>query len=585
MTQGTTQLFSSGFETASFVASSGLLSATWNLIADLNAETPPNENIFWKKLSNESDLTIIAFGTTQNRVQPDLLRSSDMIDSPFEFLCSKKNPYFSLNQPAMSLFNDHRQRLGHLKSEIDLQKPAIVTGHGVGGSIASLFTLWLIEKMGLSDKPPLCITFGSPLIGDKYLQEAISRSSIWNSCFLHVASHRDPLVSSFISNDSYRPFGTFLLCSDCGSTCSENPDSISRLLKEMSTPNQGSQIPAYGNIVERLSSKAICKGSDVPNIAHNLLQASLVLQLPALGFSNSQLSQNNLVKDLERQELLFTLNKRKRFVPHKKLVEMKTYMAQLEWYKKTSKNRRTGYYDGYKNGFYPSDSEIAMFIMILNNYWKDMVEEAEIHPQKEGVPFRSRWLYAGTTYRRMVEPLDIARYYKDGGQDYICKGRSEHYKQLQKWLEEDQKMWREKQKGQEEDMKAELWREKQKGHEEDKKAERINRKNVQSMLTKDSCFWAHVEEALILLRKCKAAGSSETEKQEGRKRLEEFEEYVYGLLKNYTVSPEIFLEESSYMRWWKDYKTFKGASYDSQLANFMKEHAAYEKGEYDFSCE
>ncbi|XP_028778650.1 senescence-associated carboxylesterase 101-like isoform X2 [Neltuma alba] len=554
MTQGTTQLFSSGFETASFVASSGLLSATWNLIADLNAETPPNENIFWKKLSNESDLTIIAFGTTQNRVQPDLLRSSDMIDSPFEFLCSKKNPYFSLNQPAMSLFNDHRQRLGHLKSEIDLQKPAIVTGHGVGGSIASLFTLWLIEKMGLSDKPPLCITFGSPLIGDKYLQEAISRSSIWNSCFLHVASHRDPLVSSFISNDSYRPFGTFLLCSDCGSTCSENPDSISRLLKEMSTPNQGSQIPAYGNIVERLSSKAICKGSDVPNIAHNLLQASLVLQLPALGFSNSQLSQN-LVKDLEREELLFTLNKRKLFIPHKKLDEMKTYMAQLEWYKKTCENRKSGYYDSYKNDRFPSDQDVVMLVKILNNYWKDMVEEGEKQPQKEGVFSRTRWLYAGTNYRRMVEPLDIAQYYKKGGQDYVNNGRSEHYKQLQKWQEED------------------------------KKAKPINRKNVQSILTVDSCFWAHVEEALISLQKCKAAGSSVAEEQEATKRLEEFEEYVYGLLRSYKVSPEIFLKESSYMRWWNDYFRLKGSSHGSQLASFMKNYAMYEKGEYDFSHE
>ncbi|XP_028778652.1 senescence-associated carboxylesterase 101-like [Neltuma alba] len=555
MTQGTTQLFSSGFETASFVASSGLLSAPWNLIADLNAETHPNENLFWKKRSNESDSTIIAFGTAQNRVGPDLLCSSDMMDNPFEFLCSKKNPYFSLNQPAMSLFNDHRPSLGQLKSEIDLEKPVIVTGLGVGGSVASLFTLWLIEKMGLSDKRPLCITFGSPLIGDKHLQEAISRSSSWNSCFLHVASHRDPLDSSFISNDSYRPFGTFLLCSDCGSTCSENPDSISRLLKEMSTQNQGPQIPGYGNIVERLSSKAICKDSDVPNMAQNLLQASLASQLQALGFSNSHLSQNDLVKDLERHELLLTLNKRKRFIPDKRLDEMKTYMAQLEWYKKISKNRRTGYYDSYKNDWFPRDQDVLMFVKILNNYWKDMVEEVEKKPQKEVGVFRTRWLYAGTNYRRMVEPLDIAKYYKEGGEDYINKGRSEHYKQLQKWKEED------------------------------KKAESINRKNVQSILTMDSCFWAHVEEALISLRKCKAAGSSVAEKQEAMKRLEEFEEYVYGLLKNYTVSPEIFLEDSSYMRWWKDYKTFKGASYDSRLANFMKKHAAYEKGEYDFSLE
>lgn len=176
--------------------------------------------------------------------------------------------------------------------QIDLKKPVIVTGHGVGGSIASLFTLWLIEKMGLTDKRPLCITFGSPLIGDKSLQEAISSSSNWNSCFLHVVSPSDPSLSTFISNDSYRPFGTFLLCSDFGSTCSENPDSILRLFEEMRRLHrQVVQFQGYGNIVEKLTGKVICKDSDVPYTAQNLLQASLALQLPALGLSNAQMSQ------------------------------------------------------------------------------------------------------------------------------------------------------------------------------------------------------------------------------------------------------------------------------------------------------
>ncbi|XP_054799953.1 senescence-associated carboxylesterase 101-like [Prosopis cineraria] len=555
-----TQLCSSGQEIASLVASSGLLSSSWNLIGDLNP-THPNENLFWKKLVNGSDLTIIAFGTTQKHVEPDLLPSSNITPNPFEFLRPRNNPnfYFSLNRSVMSLFNGYLPMLHQLKSEIDLRKPVIVTGHAVGGSIASLFTLWLIEKMRpISDKRPLCITFGSPLVGDQHLQEAISRSTSWNSCFLHVASHRDPLPSSFISNGFYRPFGTFLLCSDHGSTCSENPDSILRLLKEMSPPDQGLlQIQGYGDIVQMLNSKAIFKDSGVPNTAcQNLLQASLALQLQTLGFSDPPLLKN-LVKDLERQELLLTLKKRKQFIPHKKLDEMKTYMAHLEWYKKTSKNWKTGYYDSYKNDRFPRDQDVFMFVKILNNYWKDIVEEVDKQPQKESVVFRTRWLYAGTNYRRMVEPLDIAHYYKEGGQDYINKGRAEHYKQLQKWQEED------------------------------RKPEPINRKNVQSILTMDSCFWAHVEEALISLRKLKMiAGSNDAEKQEEMERLEEFEGYVYGLLKNYSVSPEIFLEKSSYMRWWHDYISIMGASHGSQLAKFMKNNVGmYEKGEYEFPRE
>ncbi|KAK4272070.1 hypothetical protein QN277_020670 [Acacia crassicarpa] len=543
MTQGTTQLFSSGFETASVVASSGLLSPPWNLIADLNSETHPNENLFRKEGSHGPDVTIIAFGTTQNHVQPDLLPSTDMMDNPFEFLLSKKNPSFSLNQSVMSLFTDNVESLGQLKSQIDLKKPVIVTGHGVGGSIASLFTLWLIEKMGSTDKRPICITFGSPLIGDKSLQEAIARSSNWNSCFLHVVHPRDPLLSTFISNGSYRPFGTFLLCSDYGSTCSENPDSILRLFTEMSTLHQGLQIQGYGNIVERLTSKSIWKDSDVPSIPQNLLQASFALQCQALGLS----------QDLEKQEVLLT--KKKRFIPQKELDKMKINMACLEWYKKTCKNTGSGYYDCYKNELLQRDIDVVTPSRMLTSYWKDMVEEVDKQPQKEGANFRTRWLYAGTNYRRMVEPLDIAQYYREGKYDYINEGRSEHYKQLQKWQEED------------------------------KKPEPIKPRNVQSILTIDSCFWAHVEEALTSLRKCKAAGSSVAEQKEATMKLDEFEEYVYGLLKNYTVSPEIFLQGSSYMKWWNEYKKFKGALHGSRLANFMKNYAKYGDGEYEFSRE
>ena len=113
----------------------------------------------------------------------------------------------------------------------------------------------------------------------------------------------------------------------------------------------------------------------------------------------------------------------------------------------------------------------------------------------------------------------------------------------------------------------------------------INRKNVQSILTLDSCLWAHVEEALISLQECRAAGSTMVERQEAVKKLDDFEDYVYESLKDYSVSLEIFLQESSYVRWWNGYIRFKGASHGSRLANFMKNYGKYGNSEYDFSCE
>jgi hypothetical protein len=124
------------------------------------------------------------------------------------------------------------------------------------------------------------------------------------------------------------------------------------------------------------------------------------------------------------------------------LNKMKVYMAQLECYKKRSEELEIGCYDSFKNAFDSSDIAAQGFKNFLTGYWKDMVDEVEKNPQRKGAPFTTYWLFSGTNYRRMVEPLDIAGYYRerDGESrktDYIAKRRSKHYKLLEQWLDED----------------------------------------------------------------------------------------------------------------------------------------------------
>lgn len=184
--------------------------------------------------------------------------------------------------------------------QIDSSPRLIVTGHGVGGPIASLFTLSLLgnkkkkddkKKSSEKKKPPLCITFGSPLVGNNKFQEAISRSSTWSSCFLHVVSIKDPFLKRLNPDiKDYMPFGTFLFCSDISSTCFENPKSVLELLV-ISIKDQNQAFPSidYGNIVGNLYIKAICKdftprGQDFTD--SNSLRASIRLQLwAALGLT------------------------------------------------------------------------------------------------------------------------------------------------------------------------------------------------------------------------------------------------------------------------------------------------------------
>ncbi|WJX37089.1 hypothetical protein P8452_24898 [Trifolium repens] len=575
------QLFCGGIELASLVTSSRILCKSWSVISleSDNEDIVSNDGVglSWKvDREHGSDLTVIAFKATlddSSNVQADFISSSDLKEDNFlvfDFLCSRKYPIFSFNRTAVSLFRENYQELDRLKSQINNSNPRtplIVTGHGLGGSIASLFVISLLHNIGSRNSRPLCITFGSPLVGDRRLQQTISRSSIWNSCFIHVVSHKDPLPRLFITNrtSTYMPFGTFIMCSDA--TSFENPDSILEILVELASvhdKNQELESVDYENIVKSLYLKATY--IDFSTQAENMtdpdsLTTGIRLQLQALGLTPHMQQQENIdintletkLKELEKS---FILQKTTLFDPSKKLNDMKVYMAQLEWYKKKTKNLQLGYYDSYKNMNTPFDHDVVHFHKMLTIYWEKMVEEVEMKPQKEGAAFRNRWLYGGTTYRRMVEPLAIADYYRDGGKDYVGKKRSKHFKQLEDWLMEDSK----------------------------NAASDINsthRKNVEAILTIDSCFWAHVEEALLLCRELKAI----KEKEEILKKLVEFEEYVYRLLKDYAVSPDIFVAQSSYIHWWNEYKKIKGSSYISSLVNFMNDDTnlkQYAIGAYDF---
>ncbi|KAJ7974513.1 senescence-associated carboxylesterase [Quillaja saponaria] len=79
---------------------------------------------------------------------------------------------------------------------------------------------------------------------------------------------------------------------------------------------------------------------------------------------------------------------------------------------------------------------------------------------------------------------------------------------------------------------------------------------------------------------CPTLDANEVEK----KKLIDFEDYVMESLKNYPVSPEIFLEHSSFRQWWKEYKAIKGYSYNSTLAGFINNRKSkkYATGDLQF---
>ena len=277
-------------------------------------------------------------------------------------------------------------------------------------------------------------------------------------------------------------------------------------------------------------------------------------------FQNSPSSPTHFYKLLQQQENIIITKTEKgakmmaflnqqAFDPFKGLNDIKVYMAYLEQYKKVAKDEKVGYYDRYKNKLGTSDIKVEEHMRRLTCYWEEMVDQAEKRPQTVGASLRTRSLFGGTNYRRMIEPLDIADYYKAGKQDYINQGRSKHYIILEQLLKETEKP--------------------SNGPNE------LKKQNVASSLTEDSCFWAHVEEARISCQLLSSGESNDREKETNN--LIEFENYVYGLMKNYAVSSEIFLPKSSFMTWWREYREIKGTFYRSHLTGLMNNEDNYDK--------
>lgn len=71
-------------------------------------------------------------------------------------------------------------------------KPIVITGHSLGGTVATLCTLWLLSYFQPVSSPlqVLCITFGSPMLGNESLSKAVLRER-WGGNFCNVVSKHD----------------------------------------------------------------------------------------------------------------------------------------------------------------------------------------------------------------------------------------------------------------------------------------------------------------------------------------------------------------------------------------------------------
>ncbi|KAH9313708.1 hypothetical protein KI387_022335, partial [Taxus chinensis] len=429
------------------------------------------------------------------------------------------------------------------------KKTVIFTGHSFGGVIASLWTLWALEKC--HENFPLCITFGCPLLGDKIFAKAIEREQ-WSPYFCHIVSRHDivpricfspfkspaiskaleqllpywyksmtqqavqdgshPLskdvslsfikrvigdasqvvtcetgalvvgaanlvggaVKDLIKSSPYRPFGYYVFCSTTSTACCiENTDATLQMLYFALENNRLSgacimEHLEYEKIIEQISKSSglmayYSKIAKFDKSSTDEVRMALQLEAMGIGIQNHQAwlglkaaedKKNKLTKNMDQQIT--------------KLDEMQNCMAKLEWYKTScEEDGFSDYYNCFKTHKTEKELKANKNRFKLAAFWDGITELVEKEELPKDLQTQEKWVNAGTEYRLLVEPLDIARYYRLGKHEelghYLVHGRPKRYRLLQKWLEDKER------KG---------------GMESRKRTEPAQ----------DSCFWASVEE-------------------------------------------------------------------------------------------
>ncbi|KAF7842807.1 protein EDS1L-like [Senna tora] len=477
------------------------------------------------------------------------------------------------------------------------QKQIVFTGHSSGAAVAILATLWALDKYITPNInqmiPPLCVTFGSPLIGNHIFSHATRREK-WSGNFMHFVMKYDIMprlllapVSSFeerfdpvlqffnpkskhfmdesIGNDTmtsefykavmtnaekttshaacklmgtknampamlanfialspYRPFGTYIFCTGSGKLIViSNSDAVLQLLyfsAQLSTKAEAALVA--------------CKCLQEHTIYGEELKESLAMQsvfyLDQLQLEKLTLFPDSSDGDITETDMALNdlgLSTRGRLclraagewekvkARNEENINKKNAeecMKKVEEYKKMYETQKWGYYDAFKQQNDEIDFRSNVKRLELASVWDEITEMLKRYELPDEFEGNSEWIKLGTEFRRLLEPLDIANYYRHARNNivgsYMFKGRPGRYRYTQRWLEHEKR----KPKG----------------------------------AYSESCFMAEVEELYL---KTRTKSSFEDVKEEVLK----LERDIKRWNDEGVLSRDVFLEESTFVKWWK----------------------------------
>ncbi|OAY62848.1 Protein EDS1L [Ananas comosus] len=350
------------------------------------------------------------------------------------------------------------------------------------------------------------------------LRSALSVSSYLTSLLMGCTNSILGSLTSFIELSPYRPVGTYVFCTSKGQLVAvKSSYAIMQLLfycLQLAPQQQMSEV-AYRSLNEHWQYDSKIKQCVLGNVdCINYLDKLS----PSLTGGDGDLDEE-ILGDLELSKeaslsLCAAIKWEKQRQSNRARIDANCSKIQealncLNDYKATCEIRGLNYYDSFKLHRNIEDFDANVKRIELAGLWDEIVEMLRRHELPDSFENRAEWINLGTRYRRLVEPLDIANYYRHSKNEdtgsYMYKGRPRRYRYSQKWYEQAQRL-----------------------------AEGSSL---------ESCFWAMVEEIQIEI------GNKPFE--DVREKVTKLESEANGWFNSGYLGRDVFLGNSSFVVWWK----------------------------------
>ncbi|XP_057731302.1 lipase-like PAD4 [Arachis stenosperma] len=478
-------------------------------------------------------------------------------------------------------------------------KSIVITGHSIGGAIAALCSLWLLAYLQhiSSSISVLCITFGSPMLGNQSFSNAILKER-WGANFIHMVTKHDIMprilfaptmphiaqlnsllqfwqfsmanpsslgnlamqvtdrdkaelfsfVTSYLHHAAtqegveglFRPFGSFLFVSDEGAVCVESSAAVTKMMHLMfvtSSPDSSIEDHLkYGDYVNKLSLQFLNKKSSMQGIVPNCsYEAGLELALHSSGITRQQPAFEPAKECLKEARRAGPSPALKAARLAITLSKFVPYRAEIECYKAwcDQQSDQMGYYDLFKRR---GSSKREMKVNM------NRIKLARFWNNVVDMLERNELPY---DFELRAKWINTSHFYKLLVEpldiaEYYGKGKQKtngHYIKhgREKRYEIFDRWWKDSVAAKEENSERSKF----------------------ASLTQDSCFWARVEEA----RDCLDSIRSESDTTKLAllwQSIEKFEKYSMELIENKEVSLDVLAKNSSYSIWLEDLRELRG---------------------------